>query len=188
MFWDFWSGTTTNVLRVFSRPPPIRAIYTQAHISQASSGERSDHDVKVDIHTERKQTLKNWALFLVYCKNQEGQKYIYLIKDTSNLNLLGPITVKSEITYCSQHWCGDCCKNSLKVALQLCDTASVWAATGNTSDIVKNCHPKTFYISQLIKWHIWVWYQEWRSVMWPWPVFTQMQSLSITDLWVRNLL
>ena len=32
MFWDFWSGTTTNVLRVFSRPPPIRAISTQTHI------------------------------------------------------------------------------------------------------------------------------------------------------------
>ena len=100
MFWDFWSGTTTNVLRVFSRPPPIRAISTQAHIftslipaqvnlhiSHTRSGERSDHDVKVDIHTERERTLQNWALFLVYCKNQEGQKYVWRGRTYTGLNI-----------------------------------------------------------------------------------------------------
>ena len=77
MFWDFWSGTTTNVLRVFSRPPPIRAISTQAHIftslipaevnlhiSHTRWGERSDHDVKVDAYTQSAQAdLKKLGSF-----------------------------------------------------------------------------------------------------------------------------
>ena len=77
MFWDFWSGTTTNVLRVFSRPPPIPAISTQAHIftslipaevnlhiSHTRWGERSDHDVKVDAYTQSAQAdLKKLGSF-----------------------------------------------------------------------------------------------------------------------------
>ena len=116
LFWCFFDGRQL-FWGIFGGPPIVLMLYcwggqllweffldkaatnpcdfhpsSHLNISHACQGEeRSNHDVKVHTHTERARTLQNWTLFLVYCQDRDGQKYIWRIKNTSNLN--SPVSI-----------------------------------------------------------------------------------------------